>query len=246
MIQGMDGGDKSRVIRALKVISSHRKGDYVLEAAAANMESGGDQTLSISDAYNRLQIGDRNVPDETVLTYYQSLSGDAPAGSKDSYTEALRAIALDRSSTFLLMKLDNPDADVRATRTTSDEPVGLENIGNTCYLNSLLQFYYTIKPVRDVVMNFEAYRVDPDDREISTGKKRVGGRVVDRAEVVKAQRCMYSPHLCFRFLIASSRGRVARLVRESQNGLNTISQAHKTTSKIDFHHQSLRREFQRI
>jgi ubiquitin carboxyl-terminal hydrolase 25/28 len=190
IIQGLDG-DKSRVIRALKVISSHRKGDYVLEAAAANMESGGEQTLAISDAYARLQIGDRNVPDETVLTYYQSLSGDAPAGSKDSYTEALRAIALDRSSTFLLMKLDNPDADVRATRTTSDEPVGLENIGNTCYLNSLLQFYYTIKPVRDVVMNFESYRVDPDDQEISTGKKRVGGRVVDRAEVVKAQKCKH-------------------------------------------------------
>lgn len=188
-------GDKSRVIRALKVISSHRKGDYALEAAAANMESGGEQTLTISEAYGRLQIQDQNVPDETVLTYYQSLSGDAPAGSKDSFTEALRAIALDRSSTYLLMKLDNPDADVRAVRTTSDEPVGLENIGNTCYLNSLLQFYYTIQPVRDVVMNFESYRVDPDDQEISTGKKRVGGRVVDRAEVVKAQKCEYASKL---------------------------------------------------
>jgi ubiquitin carboxyl-terminal hydrolase 25/28 len=78
---------------------------------------------------------------------------------------------------------------MQATRTTSDEPVGLENIGNTCYLNSLLQFYYTIKPLRDVVMNFDAYRVDPNDHEISSGKKRVGNRVVDRAEVVKAQKC---------------------------------------------------------
>lgn len=156
------------------------------------MESGdGGQTLAIGDAYHRLQIADqgRGVPDETVLTYYQSLSGDAPAGSKDSYTEALRAIALDRKSSFLLAKLDDPNADVQATRTTSNEPVGLENIGNTCYLNSLLQFYYTIKPLRDVVMDFEAYRVDPNDQDISTGKKRVGNRVVDRAEVVKAQKC---------------------------------------------------------
>jgi ubiquitin carboxyl-terminal hydrolase 25/28 len=183
-------GDKARVIRALKVISAHRKGDYTLESYAANMGSGGEQTLSVSDAYKRLQIAERNVPDETVLTYYQSLSNEAPVGSKDSYTEALRAIAFDRSSTFLLMKLDNPDADVQAMRTTSAEPVGLENIGNTCYLNSLLQFYYTIQAVRDVVMNFDSYRVDPNDENISSGKKRVGGRVVNRAEVVKAQKCM--------------------------------------------------------
>jgi ubiquitin carboxyl-terminal hydrolase 25/28 len=156
------------------------------------METGdGGQTLSVADAYSRLQItaGGAGVPDETVLTYYQSLSGDAPAGSKESYDEALRTIALDRKSSFLLAKLDNPNADVQATRTTSDEPVGLENIGNTCYLNSLLQFYYTIKPLRDVVMNFDAYRVDPNDHDIRSGKKRVGNRVVDRAEVVKAQRC---------------------------------------------------------
>lgn len=167
------------------------------------METGdGGQTLSLTDAYNRLQIasGGAGVPDETVLTYYQHLSGDAPAGSKESYDEALRVIALDRKSSFLLAKLDNPNADVQATRTTSDEPVGLENIGNTCYLNSLLQFYYTVKPLRDVVMNFDAYRVDPNDHNISSGKKRVGSRVVDRAEVVKGQRCK----LCVQFSIRAT------------------------------------------
>jgi len=64
-------GDKARVIRALKVISAHRKGDYTLESYAANMGSGGEQTLSVSDAYKRLQIAERNVPDETVLTRHQ-------------------------------------------------------------------------------------------------------------------------------------------------------------------------------
>lgn len=154
------------------------------------MDSGeGSQRLSVEDAYSRLQIKERHVPDETVLTYYQSLSGDAPAGSKVSFDEALRVIALERKSSFLLAKLDNPNADVQATRTTSTEPVGLENIGNTCYLNSLLQFYYTIKPLRDVVMDFDAYRMDPNDPDIRNGQKRVGSRVVDKAEVVKAQKC---------------------------------------------------------
>jgi ubiquitin carboxyl-terminal hydrolase 25/28 len=156
------------------------------------MESGtGDAALDVGDAYNRLQMPDRNVPDETVLAYYQSLSGGAPAGSKDSYTEALRVIALDRESNFLLRKLDDPNADVQVSRSTIDGPVGLDNIGNTCYLNSLLQFYYTIKPVREVVMNIHSHRMDLDDPKTDEDirRKRVGGRKVARSEIIKAQKC---------------------------------------------------------
>lgn len=172
------------------------------------MESGtGDAALGVGDAYNRLQMPDRNVPDETVLAYYQSLSGGAPAGSKDSYTEALRVIALDRQSNFLLRKLDDPNADVQVSRSTIDEPVGLDNIGNTCYLNSLLQFYYTIKPVREVVMNFQSHRMDLDDPKTDDDirRKRVGGRKVARSEIVKAQKCKFSDEYQWQILIRSSR-----------------------------------------
>jgi ubiquitin carboxyl-terminal hydrolase 25/28 len=149
------------------------------------MESGtGGSTLDVGDAYNRLQIGARNAPDETVLTYYQSLSNGAPSGSKDSYTEALRVIALDRKSNFLLRKLEDPNADVQAGTA---EPVGLDNIGNTCYLNSLLQYYYTIKPVRDMVINFHHHRMSLNEEDIKN--KRVGGRIVDKSEIIKAQKC---------------------------------------------------------
>jgi ubiquitin carboxyl-terminal hydrolase 25/28 len=154
------------------------------------MESGtGDSTLNVSEAYNRLQISERTAPDETVLAYYQSLSNEAPAGSKDSYTEALRVIAHDRKSSFLLAKLDDPDANVQAQPATADQPIGLDNIGNTCYLNSLLQYYYTVKAVRDVVINFQQYRMVLNNEDVR--KKRVGGRAVVKSEIVKAQRCEY-------------------------------------------------------
>lgn len=156
------------------------------------MESDSNEpTLDISEAYNRLQITERNIPDETVLTYYESLSNGAAPGSKESFTEALRVIALDRQSTLLLRKVEDPNADVQTVPSTSNEPIGLDNIGNTCYLNSLLQFYYTIKTVREVVINIENHRMDLGDPKIDEDieRKRVGGRKVDKREVVKAQKC---------------------------------------------------------
>jgi ubiquitin carboxyl-terminal hydrolase 25 len=175
------------VARALRVIANQRS-DYALQKAASSMESGtSDFMLDIGEAYNRLQITARNASDDMVFNYYTSLSNGAAAGSKDSFTQALRTIAHDRQSAFLLRKLDDPNADVQAEPGTADQPVGLDNIGNTCYLNSLLQYFYTIKPVRDVVMNIEEYRMALTEDDLK--KKRAGGRLVTKAEVIKGQRC---------------------------------------------------------
>lgn len=39
-------------------------------------------------------------------------------------------------------------------------PVGLISHGNTCYLNSLLQYYFSIQPFRDIILNCEQYQMD--------------------------------------------------------------------------------------
>lgn len=177
--------DKSRVARALRAIANQRSGDFTLSRAAASMEGGeAGSTIDIGEAYNRLQIHQRTIPDETIFAYYKSLSDGAPSGSKDSYTEAFRAIALERKSHFLLRKLDDPNADVKAD--TAD-PVGLDNIGNTCYLNSLLQYYYTVKPIRDMVIDFQNHRMIISEENLR--KKRAGGRIITKAEIIKAQKC---------------------------------------------------------
>lgn len=155
------------------------------------MEAGNSgSTLDVTDAYKRLQMTpeqSHSANDETVLNYYQSLMTDAGPGSQDSFTEALRVIAIDRGSNFLLTKLDDPNAVVQAPPSTSDQPVGLDNIGNTCYLNSLLQYYYTVTPVRNVVIDFQNHRMSLNDEDIK--KKRVGGRIVAKSEIIKAQKC---------------------------------------------------------
>jgi ubiquitin carboxyl-terminal hydrolase 25/28 len=86
-----------------------------------------------------------------------------------------------------LAKLDDPNAVVAPAPSTSDQPIGLDNIGNTCYLNSLLQYYCTIKAIRNIVMNFQDYRMPLSEEDIK--KKKVGGRSVSKAEIIKAQKC---------------------------------------------------------
>lgn len=180
--------DKDRVARALQVIANSRNGDHVLLMAASNTEHGtGDPSLSVKDAYNRLQINNATFSDDNVLAYYNQLMNDAPAGSKASFTEALKVIAHDRQSIYLLRKLADPNAEIQ---TSTAEPVGLDNIGNTCYLNSLLQYYYTVKQIRDTVMDFPNHRMELNDETIKM--KRVGGRQVEKAEIIKAQKCKCS------------------------------------------------------
>lgn len=68
-------------------------------------------------------------------------------------------------------------------------PIGLDNIGNTCYLNSLLQYLFTVKPIRDIVLNYDDVKLDLTDESIQA--RRIGGNKMemDRGEAVVAQAC---------------------------------------------------------
>lgn len=132
----------------------------------------------------RLDISDRTLDDDTILTAYNYQVSETPSQIND-LRSALTAIAKSKNSTLLQSFLDR--GMVSSEHPASEWPVGLENIGNTCYLNSLLQFYFTVKPLREIVLNFDLYRMNIESE--GTADKRIISRKVSRREVERAQRC---------------------------------------------------------
>ena len=49
-----------------------------------------------------------------------------------------------------------------------DLPVGLANLRNTCYLNSILQYFYSVNAVRNLAVNSELPALEPTETNLSS------------------------------------------------------------------------------
>lgn len=72
------------------------------------------------------------------------------------------------------------------SHTAETWPVGLTSLGNTCYLNSLLQYYFSIKPLRDIVLDYDQFKFDLS--AASEKKERVGQRQISLLEIKGGQK----------------------------------------------------------
>ena len=184
--------------QAIAIIANHRKSSSLKQW----LETGQlhPSEMDASQAYARLDITDRTVDDEMILTVYKVQADDVPSQAEE-LRKALIAIAKARNSKTLL---DFAGVGNDGGRYPLDEwPVALGNIGNTCYLNSLLQFYFSIRPFRELVLEIENFKTPLDDEIIRT--KRIGGRIVTRREVERAQRTAEELRKLFTTLIESPR-----------------------------------------
>jgi ubiquitin carboxyl-terminal hydrolase 25/28 len=147
------------------------------ELEASEMDAG--------EAYRLLQIPDRTVDDSAILAAYSVCESEAPPEQIQTYRKALSVIAASKNSSIINAFLSNNEP--QTNRVLSEWPVGLQNIGNTCYLNSLLQFYFTVKPYRDMILSIDNFKMTLDDESLK--KKQVGSRKVTKKEIERSQGC---------------------------------------------------------
>lgn len=140
--------------------------------------------MDVGDAYRMLQIPDRTAEADAIMAAY-TICVDENPNQAEVYNRALGIIAKETDDSELKAMAG---ISTEPERDRSEWPVGLQNIGNTCYLNSLLQFYFSIRPFRQMVLDIERYQMDLDDTQ-GLAQKQVGSRKVMRKEVERSLQC---------------------------------------------------------
>ncbi|WRT66247.1 uncharacterized protein IL334_003200 [Kwoniella shivajii] len=137
---------KQDIARALIIIGKERNSDIMRQLGET-----GQTLMSVQEAYSALNCPEDAI-DDGLLMQYEMAVNEYP-GKADHYKNCLSVIAdapgKERPGikSFLETGSREPEAPPR-----KDIPVGLHNIG---YLNSILQYLYSIKPLRDAVLSFE-------------------------------------------------------------------------------------------
>ncbi|PMB67870.1 Ubiquitin carboxyl-terminal hydrolase 2 [Beauveria bassiana] len=169
----------------------HYQADLLMEA---------DQKMSLETAKFVIGLNDTsNIVSDAAPATRGKLQQCKKADEKKLYLDALDSIAEHTGSLSLkqaaLEMLHDSNTSTTVCSAGSGAPVdlslpvGLDNIGNTCYLNSLLQYLFTVKPVRDVVFNYDDIKLGLSEDAIEN--RRIGGNKMqmDRGEAVVADAC---------------------------------------------------------
>ncbi|KAH9486398.1 putative ubiquitin carboxyl-terminal hydrolase 2 [Psilocybe cubensis] len=172
---------------ALRILAESR-GSITLRKA---WEVGKNKYMNPDRAYDTLEIP-KDVDDHMLITVYNMRLEETPM-QLEKMREAMSVIAEVRDSErlrqFISSGLD-PGEIIAPTR--SDLPRGLNQLGNTCYLNSLLQYFYTIKDLREAVLPMSKLDIKAlDDEKLSDEdlkRHRVGGRLVTRREIIRSRK----------------------------------------------------------
>ncbi|KAK7040147.1 ubiquitin-specific protease ubp2 [Paramarasmius palmivorus] len=173
---------------ALRIIAE-AKGSTTLKAL---YDRGKDSLLmSPEKAYDVFEVP-RDI-DETMLITIFGMRVEEQPMQIERMQEALNVIAEVRGSERLREYIrTSQDPGEAVSVTPAEWPRGLNQLGNTCYLNSLLQYFYTIKDLREALIplgqvdmkSFEEEKLSDD----ALTKHRVGGRLVTRKEVHRSRK----------------------------------------------------------
>ncbi|KAH3674348.1 hypothetical protein WICMUC_003374 [Wickerhamomyces mucosus] len=181
--------------RAFITIASERKSFELLDKVEREFPDIND-SIDIETARQLLAV-DKDASDLQIVENFKNVQVTGQLEIKKA-RQALRTIGDHNNSKLIKSFLQTGFIDPKSL--PADEwPVGLNNIGNTCYLNSLLQYYFSIKPLRDEILQFNEVFTN---QEIYLNR-RIGGRLVGEAEVNRSFQFTYQLRDLFKELINS-------------------------------------------
>ncbi|KAL1708102.1 hypothetical protein EV121DRAFT_255015 [Schizophyllum commune] len=183
----VDGANKLREANEAFRIVAEARGSVALHGMWEYSKS----MMTADRAYKLLEIPE-DTEDEMVITVFNMRLEERPH-EVEKMREAIVTIADVRDSERLrqFARTGVDPGYIRAP-IRPDLPRGLNQLSNTCYLNSLLQYFYTIKDLREAVRPmFQAdAKTLADDKmtDDQLKKHRVGGRLVTRREIVRSRK----------------------------------------------------------
>lgn len=185
-------------VDALSEIQKKRKSEKLEIEIICQKSEGIVTTAELRSAYRHFEIPDNGegISTDVLLGL---IRGSLKSGSKEN----LRIIAKARHDPELDLLLEQPEDDIPLDDPILDlyyasNPVGLSNIGNTCYLNSLLQYMYTIKDIRETVLNMEAYI--ENEQEEGWKEKVIDGKTLTKNDVAEAKEIVVELNKLFKLM----------------------------------------------
>ncbi|KAI9233487.1 MAG: hypothetical protein BYD32DRAFT_465293 [Podila humilis] len=158
--------------------------EWILEAFQTQVSHSPSSACGLVDSFMKIRARRTEVLDQEIASK-RSQGIVCTSELEDAY----RAFDIQTAAKMgnpLLNTLTGTPSDTPGPDTSTTlfgaTPVGIGNIGSTCYLNSVIQYVYTVKDIREAVIN-----MDPNDKHFPGLWKAVNRRILYKTKIIEAK-----------------------------------------------------------
>lgn len=148
------------LLDALVELTTNMKNHELEEFVAIERSKGAITESELKRSYYSFGDINHETSSKRILEIYQYNLFINPHRSLE-YKESLKIIASHRNSNILEQFLKTGTINEHLFEIGLVQlPAGLNNIGNTCYLNLILQYYFSLTPLRESILLFHKIKID--------------------------------------------------------------------------------------